>query len=70
MCSGDMLRAAEGESHNRQDRIEAAVGDMQRAIYDIEVVMPMHAAPLVSNRRLRVVAHATGAGLVLTATQG
>ena len=48
-------------------RIEAAVGDVQAAVGDEEVVDVMHLAVAVGHRGLRVVAHAAGAGLVLAA---
>jgi hypothetical protein len=42
---------------------------MHASVHHVEVVDIVNAAVLIDNRTLRVVAHATGAGLVLAAAQ-
>ena len=43
----EMFGVAEGEGENGQDGIEAAVGDVQAGVHDVQVVVVVDAAPLV-----------------------
>lgn len=64
-----MTADAVGESQNRQHGVEAAVGDVQRAVGDIQIVVTMDAAPGIGDRGLRIMPHAAGAGLMLPAAE-
>lgn len=61
---------AVGQGENSQDGVEAAVGDVQGAVGEVQVVVAVDAAPFIGDGGVRVVAHAAGSGLVLTAAQG
>src|SRR3954447_22543831 len=65
----DPLRRAVGEGEDGEDGVEAAVGDVGRAISDEEVVVAVDAAVAIDDRTARAVAHAAGAGLVLAAVE-
>ena len=60
---------AVGKGENCQNGIEAAVGDVQGGVGDVEVVVAVDAAPLIGDGGLRVLAHAAGSGLVLAAAE-
>src|SRR5690242_157546 len=67
--SGNEFSRTEGERHNRQHRIEATVCYMERPIYDEQIVVIVNASPFVRNGTIRIVAHAAGAGLMLSPAQ-
>src|ERR1700685_2386456 len=61
----DVFADAEGQRHDCQNWVEAAVGDVQGTIDDVEIVMPVNAPIGVCDICLRVVAHAPGSRLML-----
>src|SRR5579884_4498319 len=64
-----MLGGAEGQRHDRQDRIEAAVSDMEGSVHYVEVIVSVDAAPFIGDGGARVVAHAAGSRLMLACAQ-
>src|ERR1035441_5512325 len=66
--SNEIVGGVISDRHDGEDRIESAVGDMDAAVDDIEVVNVMDATVFVDDGSLRVVAHPARAGLVLAAT--
>jgi len=61
--------AAEGQRHDGEHGIEAAVGDMQGGVDDEQIVVGMNAAHLSVTEVARVVAHAAGSRLMLSGAQ-
>jgi SAM-dependent methyltransferase len=64
--AGQVPGAAQGQGHDGQHGVEPAVGDVDRAVHDPQVVVPVHPPPSVGHRGRRVVTHPAGSGLVLT----
>jgi len=60
---------AVGVRENGEDRIKAAIADMNAGINYVEVVEIVHAAPGIDDGCFRIVAHAACAGLMLAAAK-
>ena len=63
------IRSAIGVRQDSQRRIEAAIGDVHAGVDHINIVDIMKLAVAVHHRSLRIVAHAAGPRLVLSAAQ-
>jgi len=58
-----------GVRENSEDRIEAAIGDVDAGINDVEIVEIVDAAPGIDDRSFGIAAHAAGASLMLAAAE-
>ena len=65
----DEFGGAIGDGHDGEDRIEAAVGDVDAAIDTKRLSMPCTWQCGIDHGSFGIVAHAAGAGLVLAAAQ-
>ena len=57
----EMLCGAEGQGHDGEDGVEAAVGDVEGGVYHIEVVVGVDTAPLIGDGGAGIVALVTAA---------
>lgn len=63
--SGDAV----GIRENGENRIKAAIADMDAGVNDVEIVEIVDAAPGIHDRCLWIVAHTAGASLMLAAAE-
>src|SRR5258705_11924984 len=55
------------QSKNTRGGFDPAVGDMHRAVGDVQIVVAVDTAVAIHHRCLWIIAHAAGAGLMLAA---
>ena len=61
----DFFGGAEGEGHDGEGGVEAAVGHVERAVGDPQIIVAVDAAEGIGDAVARIGGEAGGAGLVL-----